>query len=130
MPAKFPRSAVRPITLLAGMMDSCTGILLIFAPRLTCRLMGLSTITDVGFLPFVGAFVAAVGFSYFWGLRPGRLRLTWELTALVRSVIGTFVTVSILTGGLAPGWLPVAATDLGLALLQIVFLRKGWVRDA
>lgn len=130
MPANSRSSLVRPITLLAGAMDACTGLLLIFAPRLTCRLMGLSAIPDVDFLPFVGAFVAAVGFSYFWGLRPGRLRATWELTALIRSVIGTFVSVSIVSGKLAPGWLPVAATDLGLALLQFGFLRKGWVRDA
>lgn len=129
MPSKIPWIAVRPITLLAGAMDSCTGLLLIFAPRLTCRLMGLSAMPDLGFLPLVGAFVAAVGFSYIWGLRRGRLRVTWELTALVRGVIGTFVAVSILTGRLAPGWLSVAAADLGLALLQTVFLRKGWVRD-
>jgi hypothetical protein len=129
MKPDFPPALVRPITLLAGTMDFCTGILLIAAPRLTCRLMGLTAVSDFGFLPFVGAFVAAIGSSYLWGLRRGNLRGTWEFTALVRGIIGAFVAISVASGTMAAGWLPVAATDLGLALLQIVFLRKGWVRD-
>jgi len=118
---------VRSITLLAGAMDFCTGVMLMANPRFTCGLMGLRTLSEVGFLPWVGAFVAAIGFSYFWGLWRKQLRSTWEFTALVRCIIGVFVAISVATGNLAAGWLPVAVTDLGLALLQISFLRKGWI---
>jgi hypothetical protein len=121
---------VLTITLLAGAMDFCTGLLLMVDPLFTCRLMGLTQLSGLDFLPWVGAFVTAVGLSYIWGWWRGRLRFTWEFTALVRCVIGTFVTVSVARGALAPGWLPVAATDGGLALVQMVFLGKGWVVDA
>ena len=130
MKADRATALVRTITLLAGAMDLCTGILLMVNPRFTCRLMGLPTLSEVGFLPFVGAFVTAVGSSYLWGLWRRQLRSTWELTALVRFIIGVFVTISVASGTLATGWLTVAATDLGLALLQSIFLRKGWTRDA
>ena len=129
MKADLPAAAVRPLSLLAGIMDFSTGILLMADPRFTCRLMGLTAVSDTAFLPFVGAFVTAVGLSYLWGLWRRSLRATWEFTALVRCIIGIFVAIAVGRGSMAAGWLPVTVTDLGLSALQIIFLRNGWVRD-
>jgi hypothetical protein len=117
------------LSLLAGAMDFFTGVLLMTTPRLTFRLMGLAEVEDVAFVRFIGAFVASVGLTYLWGLYRGSLKTTWEFTALVRGCVGFFVTIAIARHVLELGWLTVAATDLGLAGLQVFFLQKGWVSD-
>jgi hypothetical protein len=110
-------------------MDFCTGGLLIAAPRLTFRLMGLAAASDTTFIRFVGAFVLSVGCCYFWGLYRFTLRSTWEFTALVRGCVGGFVVFAVVLQLLESRWMSVAVTDVGLAVLQIFFLKKGWVRD-
>ena len=129
MKAPFPSWVVPLISFAAGAMDFSTGVLLIAAPQLTFRLMGLTAVSDLPLARFIGAFVAAVGALYLWALYRGKLRLAWEFTALVRSFIGCFAGLSVVLGSLEHGWVTVAITDLGLAGLQIYFLWKDWVYE-
>jgi hypothetical protein len=129
MKAPFPSWVVPLISFAAGAMDLCTGVLLIAAPKITFRLMGLSAVSDLALVRFVGAFVASVGALYLWALYRAKLRAAWEFTALVRSFIGYFVGISVILGTLEHGWVTVAITDLGLAGLQIYFLSRNWVHE-
>lgn len=118
-----------------GAMDACTGLLLIFAPELTLKLMGLRVPLEV--LPYqcwIGAFVLSTGLAYAWAIRQptnerekGARETVWKMTALVRTVIALFLTAKILTGGLPPGWATVAATDAFVALVQWAALRRRWL---
>lgn len=113
-------------------MDAGTGLLLIFAPAFTLKLMGLSVPTEV--LPYqswIGAFVLSTGLAYAWAVRfptnereRGGREMVWRMTALVRTVIALFLTCRILTGGLAAGWGTVAATDGVVALVQWIALKR------
>lgn len=115
-----------------GAMDACTGLLLILAPGMTLKLMGLSVPPEV--LPYqswIGAFVLSTGLAYAWAVRvpsnereKGGREMVWRMTALVRTVIAAFLTVRIVTGSLAPGWATVAATDAVVALVQWVALKR------
>jgi hypothetical protein len=115
-----------------GAMDACTGLLLIFAPAMTLKLMGLSVPTEV--LPYqswIGAFVLSTGLAYGWAIRhpandrdKGAREMVWKMTALVRILIALFLTSRILTGGLSAGWSTVAATDAVVALVQWVALKR------
>jgi hypothetical protein len=129
MKAPFPPWVVPLISFAAGAMDFCTGVLLIAAPEVTFRLMGLTAVSDPALVRFIGAFVAAVGALYLWALYRRKLRLAWEFTALVRSFIGCFVGLSVVLRTLEQGWVTVAITDFGLAGLQVYFLWKNWVYD-
>jgi hypothetical protein len=118
----------------AGCMDVATGILLMAAPAFTLKLMLVADpLVQPVFLRFVGAFVAGLGSLYFLALlrrfEPGRLAAIMEATSLVRAIIAVFVTVSVAWGPLSPPWLSVAATDAGLAIAQIVMLRRGMFAD-
>ena len=116
-------------------MDACTGLLLIFAPEFTLKLMKLSVPADV--LPYqswIGAFVLSTGLAYAWAIRQpvnererGARETIWKMTALVRTVIALFLTAKILTGGLSAGWATVVATDAVVALVQWVALRRRWL---
>jgi hypothetical protein len=118
-----------------GAMDACTGLLLIFAPEFTLKLMKLSVPADV--LPYqswIGAFVLSTGLTYAWAIRQpandrdrGAREAIWKMTALVRSVIAILLAAKILTGGLSAGWATVAATDAMVALVQWVALRRRWL---
>ncbi len=118
-----------------GAMDACTGLLLIFAPELTLKLMKLSVPTEV--LPYqswIGAFVLSTGLAYSWAIRQpstererGAREAIWKITALVRTVIALFLTTKILTGSMSPGWATVAATDALVAVVQWVALKRRWL---
>lgn len=117
--------------LAAGACDATTGLLLVAAPALTLRLMGISDLpAEPIFLRFVGVFVGAVGLAYlypFWldpARRLARLTGVLEITALVRLLVGTFVAASLVLGALALPWVSVALTDLGLATAQLVLLGR------
>lgn len=117
--------------LAAGACDAATGLLLVAAPALTLRLMGISALpAEPIFLRFVGVFVGAVGLAYlypFWldpARRLARLTGVLEMTALVRLLVGTFVAMSLVLGALALPWASVALTDLGLATAQLVLLGR------
>lgn len=114
-----------------GAMDACTGLLLLFVPIWTLRLMGLQPIGAEAqiFLSWMGAFVFGVGASYFLALRvrlPEEGEMIWKMTALVRAVIAMFVIVQVSRGTLEPLWLSVAATDALVALVQLVGLKRSW----
>jgi len=114
-----------------GAMDACTGLLLMFVPTMTLRLMGLQAIGAEAqiFLSWMGAFVFGVGASYFLALRvrsPEEGEMIWKMTALVRAVIAMFVIAQVSRGTLEPLWLSVAATDALVALVQLVGLKRSW----
>ena len=119
--------------LAAGGCDTLTGLLLVVAPLFTLRLMMIpGHEADPVLVRFIGAFVFGIGSSY---LRPfltrdpaareARFAGMLDFTAGARVAVGSFVTVAVLAGALHPMWATVAVTDLGLAAVQIVMLRRG-----
>jgi hypothetical protein len=122
--------------LLTGLSDTSTGALLIVAPVLTLRLMGLHLPVDaLPLLSFVGAFVLSVGLCCLYGGYlaayggcSGKLENVWLLTGIIRSSVAVFVIAQVLSGTLETGWLTVAGFDAACALIQVVGLRKGWLR--
>ena len=121
---------------LAGACDAATGAILVADPSLVVRLLHLTPApTEPVYLRFVGVFVGAVGLAYFYPrLRSGtgawsQVVAVLELTAGFRLAVATFVTASVASGTLGRGWLAVAATDLAIAVLQLVLLRSRWGRD-
>ncbi len=120
---------------LTGLSDTSTGLLLLFAPALTLRLMGVHVPADaLPFLSYIGAFVLGVGIACFYGaiLAMGlffveRLEVVWLLTSITRGLVAVFVGVSILRGTLEAGWATVAVTDGAIALVQAFALWRGWL---
>ncbi len=122
----------RKLFLLAvGAMDFSTGLLLVFAPALTLRLVGIDALpAEPVYLSWIGVFVGAVGASY--GLpflatgaeRVSRLRATLLFTTLIRILVGVFVCVAVLQDRLVPGWTLVAVADFGCAAAQLWLLRE------
>lgn len=123
----------RLFAIVAGASDFLTGLGLVFMPQLVLPLMGVNGIGGdaLVFLRWVGAFVGAVGLSYWWALlRPGvGLRAVLELTILFRVAAGGFSAVAIMRGWLGPVWWSVPATDLIFAGVQVWLLREGAGRD-
>ncbi len=131
------RSLLLGYQLLTGLSDSGTGLLLLFAPALTLRLMRLHIApVSLPFLSFIGVFVLSVGIACLYGaylvraprLAP-KLEVVWLLTAISRGCVALFVSFSILAGTLDPGWVDVAITDGAFALLQIAGLTRGWLAN-
>jgi hypothetical protein len=126
------RSRARLLALLAGAMDTTTGVLLVAAPGFTLRLMGIAMEEGTSpFVRFVGAFVLGVGLSYFPPfLLEGRercdvaLRAVFVTTGLVRLSIGLFTGAAVLGGILVLPWLSVTVSDLALATLQALIVRS------
>ena len=129
--------------LLTGLSDTTTGLLLVFAPATTLRLMGVHVAdSSLPFLSFIGAFVLSTGIACLYGgflamlphsapkLQAPKLQVVWLLTAITRSCVAFFVSSSILAGTLEPAWDTVAVTDGAFALLQFVGLAKGWLNHA
>jgi len=123
--------------LLTGLPDALTGVLLIFDPAWTLRLMRLHSPDALPFLSFVGAFVLSVGIACLYGAilatRPAsapRLEGVWLLTAITRGLVATFVVAKIFSGSLESGWVTVAICDGIFALVQGIGLANGWINDA
>lgn len=122
--------------ILTGLSDTSTGLLLLFAPALTLRLMELHAApASLPFLSYVGAFVLSIGIACFYGailaLRPAmseKLEVVWLLTGITRALVAAFVLFSILHKSLETGWVTVALTDGFLALLQFYGLSRGWLK--
>ena len=117
----------------AGGLDLATGLGLVTMPAVVLALMHAPVpgAEALVFLRWVGAFVAAVGFSYLWAL--GRrhvtlLRHTLEQTIWFRVAAGLFSAWALLTGKLPLVWISVPATDLALAVTQAWLLRQGVFR--
>ena len=123
--------------LLTGLSDGSTGLLLLFAPALTLHLMGLHVAADaLPFLSYIGAFVLSVGIACIYGASlvgrreaTAKLEVVWLLTAITRGLVAAFVVTQILAGRLESGWMTVALSDGGLALLQAFGLARGWLSD-
>lgn len=118
-----------------GLSDACTGLMLIFAPALTLRLMHLHMPAEAApFLSYIGTFVLSVGSACLYGgflttqeSFVQKLEVVWLLTAITRGCVAVFVLSSILTGTLESGWMTVAMMDGLIALLQAVGLWRGWL---
>jgi hypothetical protein len=115
-----------------GAMDAVTGLLLIVAPLLVLRLLGIAPLANESlvFLSWVGVFVMAVGLSYGLALT-GRARgeVVWMFTGLVRAMVAAYLTIKVLCGALEPAWLLVAAGDGIVAVAQGAILRAGWWKE-
>ena len=106
-----------------GLMDLCTGLVLIFAPALVFSVFGMSVDeAAMDFVNWVGAFVFAVGLSYAWALSRESLPIVWKITGLVRSVIAVFLIGKVLAGSMPVNWLGVAVCDGFVAVAQFVVL--------
>jgi len=121
---------VRGYAVIVGSMDLATGLALVAAPAFTLAQMGavIPGPEALGFVRFSGAFVAAVGASYFVGLVRGseaRLRGALEFTLLARAAAGMFTGVAVATGLFDRAWLAVTATDLTCVAVQAWMLKKG-----
>jgi hypothetical protein len=124
--------------LLTGLQDALTGLLLIFDPSLTLRLMRLQASPDaLPFLSFIGAFVLSVGIACLYGAilaaraaSAPKLEAVWLLTAITRGLVAIFVAANILSGSLESGWVTVAISDGLFALVQSIGLAKDWIADA
>lgn len=117
--------------LLVGSIDAMTALLLLASPTTTLRLMGIEhAATDPVYLRWIGVFVGGVALAYLYPLvtrrtrRAERIRLTLELTALMRSGVGIFTLLAISNGALSRGWWSVPATDLSFALVQLGLLLR------
>jgi uncharacterized membrane protein YhaH (DUF805 family) len=124
--------------MLTGLSDATTGVLLIFAPALTLRLMRLHEISSaLSFLSFAGAFVLSIGIACLYGASLAtredfvpKLEVVWLLTAITRALVAIFITAKIVSGSFEVGWATVAVSDGALALIQGIGLWKGWLADA
>lgn len=117
----------------AGAMDLGTGVGLVAVPAWTLGRMGVAVpgAEALVFVRFVGAFVGAVGASYWWAAaKPAeRLRVVFGVTMWARGAAGTFTGVAVATGMLESGWVAVAVTDWTLVIVQAWLLAKGARRD-
>lgn len=114
----------------AGGLDFCTGLGLVFWPEGLLRLMLVAApgAEATIYLRWVGAFVAAVGFTYLWTLwrrDVALLRHALELTIWFRLAAGGYSVWAIATGSLPLLWLSVPVTDFFLAGAQAWMLRRG-----
>jgi len=131
------RRTLQIYQLLIGLSDASTGLLLVFAPRLTLRLMLLQAPpAALPYLSFIGAFVFSVGIACLYGCllatRPGsneKLETVWFLTAVSRGSVAVFVTSQILSGALEAGWASVAIADSAFSLFQAIGLYRGWLKN-
>jgi hypothetical protein len=119
---------------LAGTMDSMTGLLLIAVPDFALKLMQISEIHPEAliFVRFVGAFVFGVGFLYLFSLVAVRRSGDWQWvrscllsTAWLRLVIFVFGSVAISCGALSWRWGTVPLTDGVLAAFQLWIVSSG-----
>jgi hypothetical protein len=132
------RNLLLAYQLLTGASDTATGTLLLLAPVLTLHLMKLQAPTDaLVFLSYMGAFVLSVGIACLYGAllatqrsTAEKIEVVWLLTAITRGIVAVFVAVKIASGQLEMGWIAVALSDGALAAVQLIGLRKGWLRDA
>jgi hypothetical protein len=124
--------------LLIGFSDGVTGLLLLFSPVFTLRLMSLEAPSAaLPFLSWIGAFVLSTGIACLYGgflvTRPNpapKLEVVWILTALTRGLVAAFIVSAMMSGALKAGWITVAISDGALALIQGIGLFKGWPGNA
>ena len=124
---------------LAGLCDACTGILLIAAPVLTLRLIGLTVIPQpIAFIRYIGVFVLSVGLTYLWAALVWPLTThanigwstQWKITALIRTLVAVFILWQVADAAIEVRWISVACSDGLFALIQWTGLRQGWLARA
>lgn len=129
---------LRIYQLAAGLCDAATGVALVLMPATTLRLMGIEIAgTNLVWQSYIGAFVLAVGLSYFFPLMErgqtasalAAWRMQWRFSALARTLVTAFIVWKFSTGELAWQWLEVAATDGCFALVQWAGLWRRWLKD-
>lgn len=118
---------------LAGLCDAATGVLLLLNPILVMQILGINIepINSI-YLKYIGAFVLSTGLSYFipYIFTKSSLEIIalsktiWISTALTRLIIFSFVLIAVLTNQLSLNWLTVGFSDLTLAIIQIILLKK------
>ena len=113
-------------------MDTVTGLLLITAPLLVLRLLGIAPLLPEAliFLNWVGVFVLAVGLSYglvFTGRARGES--VWIFTGMVRILVAIFLSIRVISGAMEPAWLLVAVSDGFVAAGQCAVLLAGWWKE-
>ena len=121
-----------PFLVIAGGCDALTGLLLLIAPLSTLDLMGIPVHpTEPVYMRFIGAFVFAVGSSYFRPLlqRDPVLRLeaarhTLAATAWIRVCIATFTLVALFRHDLHARWAVVTATDVSRSCFRRLWLAR------
>lgn len=130
------RTAIQLYHYAAGLCDTSTGLLLLFAPAFTLRMMGITRNPQpLFYASYVGIFVFCVGFSYLVvpgtglakSLRAASWRTQWLITALFRTAIAVFVSLQVAFGTMQPAWLAVALTDTTFAVIQWIGLRRDWI---
>lgn len=123
----------------AGLCDTSTGLLLIFAPVWTLRLMRVTAPPrPIEFAGFVGAFVLSIGLTYLGVVSRGPLSrenenswmVQWRITALARTLVAIFLFSQIAVGKMEAAWIMVALTDGVLASVQWTGLARGWLQHA
>ena len=120
---------------IAGGGDVATGLLLMAAPSLVLRLLGIPHPGgNLVFLRFVGVFVGCVGLTYLCPLflrdrlrRAHRMVAAVEMTAIFRLAVALFLGVTVAAGALELPWVTVGVYDAIVALAQIGLLARGEV---
>lgn len=124
--------------LVAGGGDAVTGLLLVAAPALVLRLLGIAAPSgDLAYLRFVGVFVGCVGLAYLWpwlsrdaGRRSRRIVSAVEMTAGIRLAVALFLGVAVAAGTLDLPWITVGVYDALVATAQLGLLARGGFGDA
>jgi Na+/H+ antiporter NhaA len=131
------RSLLLGYQLLTGLSDASTGLLLVFAPGFTLRLMRLSVPDEaLPYLSYLGVFVLSVGVACLYGavlatrvIYKQKLEVVWLLTGVTRFLVMLFIVAKVSSGTLESGWATVAITDGAFALVQAIGLARGWLAD-
>jgi hypothetical protein len=131
------KPAATYLSLVAGAMDTTTGVLVAVAPVAAPGWFGVAVPGGDGaaiLMRWIGVFVAAVGSSYLWAIatsdaatRAQRLVGVWGATTIVRSGVGIFCAIAVALRQLEPVWLIVGCTDVAIAGVQAWGLRRGWL---
>jgi hypothetical protein len=126
------KNFTKSINLCFGSMDAITGAMLIFAPSIVLKILGIEVPekTSFLFLSWLGVFILGVGLSYFFALKnPSDGRLVWKITALTRFMVAAFIGWKVMANDLEMRWLLVAVSDAMVATFQCYGLRKNWWKE-
>ena len=124
----------RGFCVVAGGLDFTTGLALVVSPTFTLLRMGAIPPAPelLGYIRFIGVFVAAVGASYLWAMVRGaarEIRTVLFITLFFRTGVGLYVGIAVLVAELERAWWVVSATDLTFAAIQGWLLLRGMGRD-
>ncbi len=117
-------------SILIGLCDSITGLLLMISPVFTLTLMQIKEVpAEIVYMKFIGAFVFSVGSLYLIAIVSTirnnsleALRNVWLSTAWIRLVIFSFTIIQIVFGNLEITWISVSLTDLSIGVFQLYWL--------